>query len=55
MTNDPQWYERMGRAMKKRDHALSMMSRWEETRTDAEAEIQALTNSEPAPVSAPEE
>ena len=54
MTNDPQWYEAMGRAMKRRDHALSMLKRWGEALGAAEDEIQALTNSEPAPVSVPE-
>lgn len=49
MTNDPQWYEAMGRAMKKRDHALSMLKRWGEALGHAEDEIQALTNSETVP------
>lgn len=55
MTNDPQWYEAMAKAMKKREHGVQMVKRWDLVIEEAQREIQALTNSEPAPVSAPEE
>ena len=54
----PQWYEAMGKRMKERDHALSMIERWQKKLSDAEEQIQALTAEQgdtPEPVSAPEE
>lgn len=49
MTNDPQWYEDVAKAMKRREHAVQMVKRWTKVIDEAQREIQALTNSEPAP------
>jgi len=52
----PQWYEEMAKAMKKREHALSMIDRWQKKLSETEEQIQALTaeqgdTPEPAPAS----
>jgi prephenate dehydrogenase len=42
MTNDPQWYEAMAKAMKNREHALSMLERWGKRLNESEARVQEL-------------
>lgn len=36
------WYQQMAAAMKKRDHAIKMIDRWEAAQTAAEVEIHDL-------------
>ena len=43
MTNDPQWYEDMAKAMKKREHGVQMVKRWTKVINDAQQEIHALS------------
>jgi hypothetical protein len=42
MTNDPQWYEDMAKAMKEREHALGMLERWGKRLNVAETRVQEL-------------
>ncbi len=42
MTDETDWYENMAVAMKKRDHAIKMMDKWQVTKREAELDIQDL-------------
>ena len=48
---DAQWYEDMAAVMKKRDHALKMVQRWESAVFEAEQAFQQLAAkaAEPSP------
>lgn len=47
---DTAWYDRMAAAMKKRDRCLTALAKWQEDLAAAEAEIQALRESDVADV-----
>lgn len=42
MTNDPQWYEDMAKAMKQREHGVQMVKRWTKVIDEAQQKIQEL-------------
>jgi hypothetical protein len=41
-----EWYMSMGGAMARRNHALTMVSKWQEKAAEAEADIQRLAAQE---------
>lgn len=43
---DAAWYEAMAKAIKRRDHALSMIERWKNELSDIEHEIERLRTDE---------
>ena len=43
---DAQWYENMAAAMKRRDHALKMVERWQASVVEAENEVLNLTTNQ---------
>lgn len=40
---DTEWYTEMGSALKKRDHAAKMITKWQAIFADAEAAVEKLT------------
>jgi hypothetical protein len=42
MTNTPEWFMEMADAMRRREHAVKMIKRWQDTLDETEATIQAL-------------
>lgn len=45
--SDTEWYGAMAKAMKAREHALSMLERWTNKLNEAEGEIKTLAASQP--------
>jgi hypothetical protein len=46
MINDPEWYEEMTKAMRAREHALTMLDRWTTRRDEAQTRITELSAQE---------
>ena len=48
--NQDQWYTSMANAIKRRDHAIRMLNRWQQQLADAEHQIEKLaTGAEQVP------
>jgi hypothetical protein len=48
MTNTPEWFLEMADAIRRRDHALKMITRWQGTLAETEATISALASGQQA-------
>lgn len=47
-----EWYDAMGKAISRRDHARLMIKRWEDTLRDRESDVELLAD---APTTQPDE
>lgn len=54
-TYPPEWFMEMARLIKARDHANSMVTRWQQKAADAEGAITALSNGTQQPAAASEQ